>query len=152
VVWYRCGRQTFTTSRTTDRTTAAPPLRLPQTPAGITTLPQHLHALGIQAAATLIVLEATGSYWIGLAVALHSAGYVVNVVNPKPVHHCAQSLPCRGKTDALDAHMLTHSAWERQPRSECPPPEVDHQLRQRLTAFRSEAQYIINLDRLYSWG
>ena len=126
--------KTFTTTWTTDRTTCAPPLTLPQTPEGISTLQQHLHALNVPTAATLIVLEATGSYWIGLAVALHEAGYSISVVNPKQVHHWAQSLPRRGKTDALDARMLTQYAWERQPRSWTPPPAVYHELRQRLTA------------------
>jgi len=98
------------------------------------TFQQQLSTLGIAPADTLIVLEATGSYWIRLAVALHAAGFVISVVNPKQVHHWAQSLPRRGKTDALDARMLTQYAWERQPRRCSPPPAIYHELRQRLTA------------------
>jgi transposase len=126
--------KTFTATWTTNRTTYAPPLTLPYTPEGIMTFQQQLSTLGIAPADTLIVLEATGSYWIRLAVALHAAGFVISVVNPKQVHHWAQSLPRRGKTDALDARMLTQYAWERQPRRWSPPPAIYHELRQRLTA------------------
>ncbi len=126
--------KTFTASWTTDRTHYVAPVTLPQTADGIATLHQHLQATGIPAAETLIVLEATGSYWIGLAVQFHAAGFVVSVVNPKQAYYWAQSLPRRGKTDALDARMLTQYAWERQPRAWSPPPAMYHELRQRLTA------------------
>ena len=33
-------------------------------------------------AATLVVMEATGNYWIALAIVLHQAGFAVSVVNP----------------------------------------------------------------------
>src|SRR6266540_1538433 len=72
--------KTFTATWTTDRTHYVAPVTLPQTAAGIATLYQHLQATGIPAAETLIVLEATGSYWIGLAVQFHAAGFVVSVV------------------------------------------------------------------------
>jgi transposase len=39
--------------------------------------------------ATLVVLEATGSYWIALAVALHQAHYRISVLNPAQVARCA---------------------------------------------------------------
>jgi transposase len=48
-------------------------------------------------------MEATGSYWIALAIALHQAHYV-SVINPRQVALFARSLPRCGKTDALDAH------------------------------------------------
>jgi transposase len=126
--------KTFTVSWTLERITYAPPLTLPQTPDGISALQQQLQALAIPPQQTLIVLEATGSYWIRLAVALHAEGYVLSVVNPTQVHHWAKSLPRRGKTDTLDARMLTQYAAERQPRPWTPPPDVYHELRQRLTA------------------
>jgi transposase len=56
------------------------------------------------------------------------------VVNPTHVHNYAKSLPRRSKTDALDAHLLLHVAIERQPPSWTPPPQVYHELRQRLVA------------------
>jgi transposase len=126
--------KTFTAAWTIDRTHYAAPVTLPQTTEGVSALQQHLQATGIPAADTLIVLEATGSYWIGLAVRLHTAGFVLSVVNPKKAYYWAQSLPRRGKTDTLDARMLAQYAHERQPRAWSPPPAMYHELRQRLTA------------------
>ena len=83
---------------------------------------------------TLLVLEATGSYWVALAVTLHEAGYAVAVLNPAQLHSYAQSLPRRGKTDALDAQVFVRFATERQPTPWTPPPAVYHELRQRLVA------------------
>lgn len=37
---------------------------------------------GIVALETLVVLEATSSYWVTLALILHDRGFVVSVVNP----------------------------------------------------------------------
>ena len=45
-----------------------------QTPAGFAALPRRLQATAVAPAATLVVLEATGTYWVALAVALHEAG------------------------------------------------------------------------------
>ncbi len=52
---------------------------------------------------TLIVLEASGSYWIALATTLVERGYHVSVVNPKQAHDFAKALLKRAKTDAIDA-------------------------------------------------
>lgn len=79
-----------------------------------------------------MVVEATGSYWVTLAVTLHQAGDAVSVVNPAHAHAFAQSLPRRAKTDALDAQLLAQFAAERQPPPWTPPEQVYHELRQRL--------------------
>jgi transposase len=103
-----------------------------QTPAGFAALQEQLRATDIAPASTLVVVEATGSYWVALAVALHQAGYSVSVVNPAQAHNYAKSLPRRAKTDALDAHVLAQFAAERKPAPWIPPPQVYHELRQRL--------------------
>ena len=103
-----------------------------QTVEGYTAFQTHLTATGIAPAATLIVLEATGSYWMTLAVILHQAGYAVSIVNPAHAHNFLRSLPRRAKTDALDAQMLAQFAFERQPPRWTPPAQVYHELRQRL--------------------
>ena len=103
-----------------------------QTPEGFTAFQAALTTTGVAPAATLVVLEATGSYWITLAVTLHQAGYVVSLVNPAHAHAFARSLPRRAKTDALDAQVLTQFAAERQPPRWTPPEQVYHELRQRL--------------------
>jgi transposase len=112
-----------------------PPARtFAQTAAGLTGFQQQLAATGVAAAETLVVLEATGSYWVALAVHLHAAGYVVSVVNPEPLHKWMQSLPRRSKTDPLDAQGLAQFALERCPPPWTPPPAIYHDVRQRLVA------------------
>lgn len=103
-----------------------------QTPEGFTMLQTALATTGISPAQTLLVLEATGSYWVSLAVSFHQAGYAVSVVNPAHAHAFAKSLPRRAKTDALDAQLLAQFAHERQPARWTPPAQVYHELRQRL--------------------
>lgn len=125
---------TFTARWSHDAHPTQRPITFDQTPAGFATFQQQLHQTGIAPAATLIVMEATGSYWITLAVTLHQAGYVVSVVNPAQVHDYIKSLPRKGKTDALDAGYLTQFAAERRPDPWTPPPAVYHELRQRLAA------------------
>jgi transposase len=103
-----------------------------QTPDGFAAFQAALASTGVQPATTLIVLEATGSYWIRLAVTLHQAGYLVSIVNPAHAHAFARSLPRRAKTDLLDAQLLAQFAAERQPPRWTPPEQVYHELRQRL--------------------
>lgn len=105
-----------------------------QTPAGFTTFQERLQADGTAPSATLVVMEATGSYWVALAVTLHQAGFGVSVVNPAQIAQYARSLPRRGKTDALDAQLLARFALERRPASWTPPPPIYHELHQRLVA------------------
>jgi transposase len=109
-------------------------ITLPNTSDGSAHLSQLLLATGVAADATLIVLEATSTYWLALAVALHTAGFHVAVANPAQVRNFAKSLPRRGKTDALDAAILVRFAAERQPAPWTPPPAIYHELRQRLMA------------------
>ncbi len=61
-----------------------------------------------------VCLEATGTYHLELAVALHDAGVELNVVNPKAAHNFAKALMKRSKTDAIDADTLAQFA-ERMP-------------------------------------
>jgi len=124
--------KTFTATWATAPTAAPKARTFDQTTAGFTSFQQALAASGVTPPATLVVLEATGSYWIALAVALHQAGYVMSVLNPGQVALFARSLPRRSKTDALDAHVLIRFAAERQPPPWTPPEQVYHELRQRL--------------------
>lgn len=105
-----------------------------QTPAGCAALQRRLHATGSPPAATLVVLEATGNYWVALAVTLHEVGYRVAVVNPRQAHHVAKARPRRAKTDALDARDLAQLAAALRPAPWAPPPTVYHEVRQRLVA------------------
>lgn len=124
----------FTMSRASARDVQERATTFAQTPDGFAACVTALHASGCPAAATLVVMEATGSYWVALAVHLHHAGYAVSVINPAKVHQYAASLTRRSKTDALDAQLLAHFARERQPPPWTPPPQVYYELQQRLVA------------------
>ena len=126
--------KSFTVAWSTGGEPLAKPETFAQTPEGFRQLQQHLSTPEVAPPHVLVVLEATGSYWISLAVNLHQAGYQVSVVNPTHIHNYAKSLPRRAKTDDLDARLLLHYAVERQPAVWTPPPSVYHELRQRLVA------------------
>ncbi len=108
------------------------PLRYEQAPAGYAALQQALAATGVPAAQTLVVMEATSTYWIQLASALHTAGYHVSVVNPKQAHDFANAVLQHGKTDPLDAKMLVQLGAKLTPARWTPPPAIYHELQQRL--------------------
>lgn len=124
--------KTFTTTWTPHGPLRERAVTLSQSPDGYAALQQRLDATGIVRAQTLVVMEATGSYWVTLAVALHAAGYAVSVINPAQIYKYSQSLPRRAKTDALDAELLAQYALERVPPPWQPPPQIYHELRQRL--------------------
>jgi transposase len=107
---------TFTAAWLAPGGTPTAPLTDDQTPAGHAALQRHLPTTGVPPAATLVVLEATGNYWVALAIVLHEAGYRVSVVNPRQAHHFAKAQLRRAKTDALDAQDLARLAPGRRPR------------------------------------
>ena len=125
---------TFTAAWLAPGGTPTPPFSGEQTPAGHAALRRRLQATRVAPAATLVVLEATGNYWVALAVALHEAGYRVSVVNPRQAHHFAKAQLRRAKTDALDAQDLARLAAALRPAPWTPPPAVYHEVRQRLVA------------------
>ena len=53
-----------------------------------------------------ICMEATGSYWEGLAEALYQGGYRVSVVNPYQIKRYGDHLLNRNKTDKADASLI----------------------------------------------
>jgi len=110
------------------------PRTFEQTPAGFAALQGHLQATGAPPAATHVVMEATSTYWVALAVSLHAAGYRVSVINPARAHYFAKAHLRRAKTDALDAQLLAHLGAEQRPERWEPPPAVYHEARQRLIA------------------
>jgi transposase len=110
----------------------ARPVRYEQTPAGYGAFQQALAATGAAPAQTLVVMEATSTYWIQLATALHTAGYQVSVVNPKQAHDFAKAVLQHAKTDPLDAKMLAQLGAKLTPPRWTPPPAIYHELQQRL--------------------
>src|SRR3954452_14772593 len=82
---------TFTASWMPPGAAPTAPITHPQRPAGGASFQRQLAATGVLPADTLVVLEATGSYWIALAVALYEADYGVSVINPLQAHHFAKA-------------------------------------------------------------
>lgn len=124
---------TFTAAWMAAGAAPGPPVTHPQRPAGYAALQRQLAATA-PPADTLVVLEATGSYWVALAVTLHAAGYGVSAINPLQAHHFAKAQLRRAKTDPLDAENLAQLAAALRPAVWTPPPAVYHEVRQRLTA------------------
>ena len=80
-----------------------------------------------QAKVARVCLEATGTYHLDVAAALHDAGFEVMVVNPKAARRFAEAMMSRAKTDPVDAALLAEFAermpftpWAR-PADEVPP-------------------------------
>jgi transposase len=115
-----------------------------QTRAGFGSLLKALKATGYAPQVVVVVLEATSTYWMQVAVVLHEAGYQVRVVNPKQAHHFMQAEMQQTKTDAIDAQLLarmaaTHAlaAWQ-------PPSEVWEAVSQRLV----ERDQVVKLQQM----
>jgi transposase len=125
---------TFTAAWRTPASAPTAPFTGEQTPAGFAALQRRLASSRVVPAEALVAMEATGTYWVALAVALHEAGYRVAVVNPRQAHHFAQAQLRRAKTDALDAQDLAQLAAALRPAPWSPPPAVYHEVRQRLVA------------------
>jgi len=123
---------TCTTVWMTPGATPCRPVTLDQTPQGFAALQARLLAVGHAAADILVVLEATGSYWVALATTLAHASFAVAVINPDQAHNFAKALLQRAKTDAIDARTLARLAATLQPAPWTPPPAIYTELQQRL--------------------
>lgn len=112
-----------------------------QTPEGHQAL---IKKLGQQVAG--VVLEATGIYYLDLAVALSRAGLPVSVINPRSFHHFASMKLNNSKTDAVDAALLAEYAECMRPAPWQAPDETLMGLRDlgrqinRLTHARTQAK------------
>jgi transposase len=120
-------------------------LSIEQTPAGYATLCKQLPTTSTPQE-TLVVMEATGTYWLGLAWYLHERGYQVSVLNPAQARHFARMQLQRTKTDALDAHLLMDFGRLMNPPLWTPPPAICEQLQQRL-ALREDLLQMRCQDR-----
>ncbi|MDY0185757.1 MAG: IS110 family transposase [Desulfuromonadaceae bacterium] len=83
-----------------------------QSAAGYQALSKHLS----KAKPAWVVLEATGVYYVDLAIALCQAGLPVCVINPLSTHHFAKAKLNHAKTDATDAALLAEYGQVMQPR------------------------------------
>lgn len=113
-----------------------------QTPQEHAKVIQRLQALS----PSLIVMEATGVYYLDLAVALVQAGLPVAVINPKSFHHFATLKLTGSKTDGIDAALLAEYGERMAPRRWTPPDDSCLALRDigrqinRLKGTRTQAK------------
>lgn len=78
----------------------------------------------------LIVLEATGHYWVNLYAALTGAGHKVAVINALQSRRFAESELRRAKTDDIDARSLANFAMQKRPEPTVVPTEQLQDLRE----------------------
>ena len=123
---------TATVSTQRPGASASRSFTIDQTPEGYSRLVHKLQTTDSEPSSILVVMEATGSYWISLATRLVHAGFVVSVINPAQAHHFAKALLKRAKTDAIDAQTLAQLALVLQPEPWLPPPPIYYALQQRL--------------------
>jgi transposase len=107
-------------------------ITIEQTPLGFVELLERLSSLEPEVAAILVVMEATGNYWMRLATFLVDANIAISVINPVQAHDFAKALLKRSKTDAIDAQTLAELGARLQPARWTPPPDVSTELHQRL--------------------
>lgn len=101
-----------------------------QTKADYAKLTQLLLQNGDCPQAVLVVMEATGTYWLHLALYLIQAEFVVSVINPSQTGNFARSLLLKVKNDQMDAQILARLAYVHQKRQLVRPFDI---LRVRLT-------------------
>ena len=103
-----------------------------QTPEDFVRLEKHLLATGLLPTDMLVVMEATGTYWIELATFVDSRGFPLSVINPATARDFAKSLLIKLKNDQIDAQMLARLAITHKPALWTPPPLIYRELTQRL--------------------
>jgi transposase len=112
---------TFTTAWMWPTSAPTHSVTFTQTTADFAAFQVQLLASGAPAQAILVVMEATGTYWVTLATTLHQADFAVSVINPLQAHAFAKALLKRNKTDAIDAQTLAQLAALLQPEAWIPP-------------------------------
>jgi transposase len=105
---------------------------IPQNKTGYKQLAKALLKVEADAQHTHLVMEATGNYWLALALFAYEQGFAVSVINPVQGKNFARIKLRRAKTDPIDARMLSDYAQTMQPDLWSPPPQIYHDLQQRL--------------------
>lgn len=92
-------------------------------------------------------MEATNSYWEGLAEFLSDQDVTVSVINPRLIKKECQSWGMRNKTDKADAQVIARFCQAKKPRAWAPPPVEIRELRamvRHLCSLEEERQRHIN--------
>jgi transposase len=85
-----------------------------------------------------VLVEATGIYYLDVALIAHELGAEVFVINPKTAHHFAKARSQRSKTDRLDAAMLLQFLQRMGAKCWVPP-------RKALLELRCFGRYLVQL-------
>lgn len=93
-----------------------------------------------------VVVEATGRYWMDLAMALYRADVTVSVVNPARIKYFQRVQLGRGKSDRIDARAIAEFARTLCPTAWTPPPAAVLRLRD-LVRTREQLVEDINAHR-----
>jgi transposase len=127
------------------------PFTLQQTPAAWQSLVDKLRVLSPDPSLCLIVMEATGTYWMQMALYLYKAGFVLSVINPIQSRYFARLQLQHTKTDEIDARLLAHLGMVMKPALWTPPPAIYDELQQRL-AYRDDcvAMRVQERNRLHA--
>jgi transposase len=107
---------------------------IPNDPAGYRTL---IKILAKSPAPVHVVCEATGPYHQGFVAALHQAGLLVSVVNPRLPRDFARARGQLAKTDAIDALLLADYGRTMRP-APTPKPEASSVLLDDLVTRRAQ--------------
>lgn len=98
--------------------------QFPNTPKGFKDLFKLLSA------SSMVVMEASGSYYLQLAFYLHEKGISVSVINPLVIRRFCQMRMVRAKTDKKDAQMIAEYGKTEQPAAWEPPKAYILELKQ----------------------
>jgi len=104
---------------------------IPNTPAGFAELLEWLHKN--HAVDPHVVMEPTGMYHEGAALALADSGLVVSLVNPAQLRAFAQGLGVKTKTDKADSAVLARFGATQNPAPWQPPSTSARRLKALLT-------------------
>src|SRR5438874_7566489 len=91
-------------------------------------------------------MEATGSYHLPLATALHAAGHTVLVCNPLSIARYSQAVLARTKTDVIDARRIARFCEAHDVPAWIPAAPAQPHLRARLTARARLVQECVRLS------
>ena len=91
-------------------------------------------------AGTHCIMEATGAYYLKLAMHLHQSGIAVSVVNPLVIKRFSQMRMLRAKTDRSDARMIAGYGQAGQQPALWQPPKAYQLKVQQLTALAGQLQ------------
>jgi transposase len=125
--------KTFTASKCLPDEDPSKAINFKQTPEDFNQLRKYLLSSGLTPDQILVVMEATGTYWIELASFLANSGFAVSVISPSTMRDFAKSLLLKPKNDLLDAQTLARLAISHKPVRWTPPPAIYRELSQRLS-------------------